>query len=296
MNRRDLLKTVGAAAATAMVADGARAQETTEASDSEVMGILVDTTLCVGCRSCEFACAEEHADSGLEAPEDVDWSEERPTSPTQWTLVNRYETDQGEMFRKTQCMHCLTPACANACLTKAMHKTEDGPVAWDGDRCMGCRFCMLSCPFDVPKFEYDSANPRIQKCTMCFDRVAEGREPACVEACPMGALTFGKRSELLDEARERIYHAPDQYVHHIYGEHEAGGTGYLYLASVPFEQLGLRTDLSEEPYPVYTREFLYGVPVVLTLVPPLLVGLAKAAQERSNGTGDAKEEDGELSR
>jgi formate dehydrogenase iron-sulfur subunit len=290
MNRRDLLKTVGAVAGSTLVARKLGAQEAA-GSEPDTMAILVDTTLCVGCQSCEYACVDAHKDAGLEVPEDVDISVERPTSEKQWTVVNRYETEKGEVFRKTQCMHCLTPACASACLTKAMHKTPAGPVAWDVDRCMGCRFCMVSCPFDVPKFEYDSPVPRIQKCTMCWDRVSEGGVPACVEACPTGALTFGKRSELLDEARDRIYHAPDQYLHHIYGENEAGGTGYLYLASVPFEQLGLRTYLADEPYPVYTREFLYGVPVVLTLVPPLLVALHRASKERSVLPSESRKED-----
>jgi Fe-S-cluster-containing dehydrogenase component len=254
------------------------------------MGILVDTTMCIGCRMCEASCVEAHQDTGLEFPDDVDLSVERPTSETQWTVVNRYETDKGEVFRKSQCMHCLTPACASACLTKAMHKTPVGSVDWDADRCMGCRFCMLSCPFDVPKFEYDSPVPRIQKCTMCWDRVEGGGVPACVENCPTGALTFGRRSELLDEARHRIYTDPDQYVHHIYGENEAGGTGYLYLASVPFEQLGLRTNLATTAYPTFTREFLYGVPVVLTLVPPFLVSLHRATKDRTAADGDSPKE------
>jgi len=289
MNRRDLLKTVGAVAGSTLVPKGLRAQETAEVA-AESVGVLVDTTKCLGCRMCEIACVEAHPDVGLELPAEVDFSVVRPTSENQWTVVNRYETDQGAVYRKSQCMHCLTPACTSACLTKAMYKTPAGPVAWDVDRCMGCRFCMLSCPFDVPKFEYDSPMPLIQKCNMCWDRVAEGGVPACVEACPAGALTFGPRSELLDEARERIYHEPDKYVHQIYGEHEAGGTGYLYLASVPFEQLGLRTNLATTAYPTYTREFLYGVPIVLTLVPPLLLGLARASKNRSPSDGESRRE------
>lgn len=289
MNRRDLLKTMGAVAGTSLVAKGLRAQETAQPG-SEPMGILVDTTRCIGCQTCEYACIDAHEDAGLKYPDDVDFSVERTTSETQWTVLNRYETDKGEVFRKTQCMHCLTPACASACLTKAMHKTPTGSVAWDGDRCMGCRFCMLSCPFDVPKFEYDSANPRIQKCTMCWDRTEEGGVPACVENCPVGALQYGRRSDLLDEARHRIYTEPDNYVHHIYGENEAGGTGYLYLASVPFEQLGLRTNLATTAYPAFTREFLYGVPVVLTLVPPFLVALNRASKDRSNSEGESPKE------
>jgi Fe-S-cluster-containing dehydrogenase component len=289
MNRRDLLKTVGAVAGSTLAARSLAAQETT-ASGAESMGILVDTTRCIGCLTCEIACVEAHQDQGLEFPDDIDFSVERTTSETQWTVVNRYETDKGEVFRKTQCMHCLQPACASACLTRAMHKTPAGPVAWDVDKCMGCRFCMLSCPFDVPKFEYDSPMPRIQKCTMCWDRVAEGGVPACVENCPEGALTFGPRSELLDEARHRIYTEPDKYVHHIYGEDEVGGTGYLYLSAVPFEQLGLRTNLATTAYPAFTREFLYGVPVVLTLVPPFLVALNRASRERSHSEGESGKE------
>lgn len=262
-----------------------------EAVATDPLGVLVDTTRCVGCRTCEFSCAQAHGDVGVEYEDDVDFSTPRTTSDHQWTVVNEHETDIGPVWVKRQCMHCLTPACASACLTRAMHKTPEGPVTWTEDRCMGCRFCMLSCPFDVPKFEYDSPVPRIQKCTMCWDRVSEGGVPACVENCPMEALTFGRRSELLDEARQRIYDAPDAYVHEIYGEQEAGGTGYLYLAGVPFDQLGFRTDIARTPYPEYTREFLYAVPVVLTLVPPFLVALNRASRtESADGVG-SKEAD-----
>jgi len=290
MNRRDLLKTMGAAAgSTLLLSKGARAEE---AGRTDPLGVLVDTTLCLGCRTCEWACAEAHGEAGVEYQDDADLSVVRRTSDDQWTVVNEFETDIGPVYVKTQCMHCLQPACASACLTKAMHKTPEGPVAWTEDRCMGCRFCMLSCPFDVPKFEYDSPVPRIQKCTMCWDRVEEGGMPACVENCPAGALTFGRRSELLDEARSRIYGSPDSYVHEIYGENEAGGTGYLYLAGVPFDQLGFRTDVATTPYPTYTREFLYAVPVVLTLVPPFLVALNRATRpESETGEGIHKEAD-----
>ena len=270
MNRRDLLKTMSVAAGTAAVGGRLHAAEP---AAGDPAGMLVDTTLCVGCRTCELSCAEAHKDAGLAPPEEVDFAVPRTTSDKQWTVVNRYQTDKGEVFVKQQCMHCLQPASASACLTKAMHKTAQGPVVWTGEKCMGCRFCMVSCPFDVPKFEYYSANPRIQKCVMCADLVAQGKQPVCVENCPTGALTFGRRSQLLDEARKRIYEAPDSYVHQIYGEQEAGGTSVLYLAAVPFDQLGFRTNLSTTSYPTLTREFLYAVPVVLTLVPPLLVGL-----------------------
>lgn len=277
MDRRTAVKTLCVATGSALTAKRLGAQEPEpQAGGTEPLAVLVDTTICGGCRECEFACAEAN---GLPDPaEDVDFSQERPTSETQWTVVNRYETDDGEVFVRRQCMHCLRPACASACLTKAMQKTPEGPVVWREPKCMGCRFCMISCPFDVPKFEYDSANPRIHKCRMCWERLKEGEVPACVENCPYEAVTFGPRSEMIEEARRRIYEEPDKYVHHIYGEHEAGGTSWLYLASVPFEQLGFRTDLGTTPYPDLTREFLYAVPFVLTVVPPFLLALSKASE------------------
>jgi Fe-S-cluster-containing dehydrogenase component len=184
------------------------------------------------------------------------------------------------MFVKGQCMHCNQPACASACLTKALLKTEEGPVIWRASKCMGCRMCMVSCPFGVPKFEYDSANPKIVKCDLCWERLEAGGKPACVEACPAGALTFGTRRELLRTARERIHREPDRYVDHIYGEHEAGGTGVLYLASVPFEQLAMDTTLGDVPYPELAKPFLSSVPVVLILFPALMLALARSRAEQ----------------
>ncbi len=282
MDRRYLLKTVCVAGASALVGKNLCAQEGAPVGGgSEAMGVLVDTTMCLGCRACERACAEAN---GMPSPEgEVDLFEERTTSPERLTVVNAYLTERGRVTVKRQCMHCLQPACGAACLTAAMKKTPEGAVIWREDKCMGCRFCMISCPFDVPRFEYDSANPRIRKCDMCFERVQEGGEPACVANCPTGALTFGRRTELLDEARRRIYSSPDRYVHHIYGEHEAGGTSFLYLAPVPFEQLGFPTHLDTTPYPTYTREFLYAVPLVLTVLPPFLLAMAKA---RRSGSAD----------
>lgn len=288
MNRRSFVKTLGAVGIATLPATNINAEENAESK--EFMGILVDTTECIGCRSCEEACAEAH---GFPAPDPDDsvFDTVRKTSITQWTLVNRFEVDDNEIFVKKQCMHCNQPACASACLTKAMLKQEDGPVIWREDKCMGCRFCMLSCPFDIPKFEYDEWNPKIQKCNMCFDRLKEGEIPTCVDACPAEAITFGKRSDLIEEANTRIYTNPDDYVHHIYGEHEAGGTGYLYLSSVPFDQIGFRKDIGTTPYPEYTQDFLYAVPIILALWPPLLLAISNATKkdEESNSNGGINE-------
>lgn len=294
MKRRDVVRSLcvlGGSAAVGRDLRGrskvARAAEVTPISESviepfeEPMAVLVDTTKCMGCRMCELACAKQN---DLPEPEaKVDFSVPRRTDETRFTVVNQYETSKGTVSVKTQCFHCLTPACASACLTRAMYKTASGPVIWRGDKCMGCRYCMVSCPFDVPKFEYFSANPKIQKCQMCFSRLSEGEVPACVAGCPAGATSFGPRSAMLEEGHKRIWSEPDKYVHSIWGEQEAGGTSWLYLSAVPFDEIGLRTDVGTEAYPALTKEFLYAVPFVLTLVPPLLLGVSEATKRRDAG-------------
>jgi formate dehydrogenase iron-sulfur subunit len=271
MDRRGFLKTSLVVGGTALTCNKARAQE--KHDPDEFVGVLVDTTRCIGCRSCEVACAEEHDLFVPDVINDGALEEFRKTSDKQWTVVNKFETEKGDVFVKRQCMHCYQAACATACPTEAMKQTEGGPVVWRGNKCIGCRFCMISCPFDMPKFEFNEWNPKLQKCTMCFERLAEGQKPACVDACPTDALQFGSRLKNLEVARHRIYSHPDKYEHHIYGEHEVGGTGYIYLSEVPFDQLGFRTDLGTRPYPEYTKEFLYAVPMVLFGVPAFLLGL-----------------------
>lgn len=279
LSRRTFFK-VNALGAAALAAGAPAASAATAAAGADTVGVLVDTTRCVGCRACEAACAEANALPEPDPSGDVSRAAPRQTSEKQWTAVRRYDTRRGEVFVKTQCMHCVQPACAAGCLTKALEKQDNGAVTWNGDRCMGCRFCMIACPFDVPKFEYQSWNPRIQKCQLCVDRLAEGKSPACVEVCPAEALTFGKRSALLEIARQRIYQSPGAYVPHVYGEHEVGGTGWLYISRVPFEELGFRTDLGTTPVPETTRDFLTGVPLVLVAWPAMLLALRRASAEK----------------
>jgi len=289
MDRRDFLKLTGVVGAS-MISSDARASAKADPDAPEFYGVLVDTTRCIGCRSCEVACGTENSMFVPDVVNDGALEKPRTTDEKQWTVVNRYETSQGEVFVKRQCMHCWQPACTAACLTNAMYKTKFGPVTWDGDRCMGCRFCMISCPFDVPKFEYDSWNPKIQKCSMCWHRTSQGGTTACVEACPTDALSFGHKRDLMEIARVRIYNHPEKYVHKVYGEYEAGGTGWLYLSAVPFEELGFRTDLGTTPYPEFTKDFLYSVPLVLLGGPALLSGLSLMA---SGSNDEESEEHGE---
>lgn len=270
MDRRNFLKLAGTIGAT-LATTGLKAEGTQQ--QKEFFGVLTDTTLCIGCRACEKVCGEAH---NLEVPDienDHALDKMRTPSEKQWTVVNQYETEIGKVYVKQQCMHCWQPACTAACLTNAMLKTEEGPVIWRGNKCLGCRYCMAACPFNIPKYEYNSWNPKVQKCNMCWERLKEGKKPACVEACPTRALLFGKKRELVEIARTRIYQNISKYVHQIYGEYEVGGTGWLYLSAVPFEQLGFRTDLGTIPYPEYTKEFLYAVPLIFFGAPALLLGL-----------------------
>jgi Fe-S-cluster-containing dehydrogenase component len=142
-------------------------------------------------------------------------------------------------FIKRQCMHCIDPACVGACMLGALQKREHGIVTYDASLCIGCRYCEIGCPFNVPKFEWEKASPKIVKCELCSHRIAKGKGPACCEVCPVGAVIYGKHSDLLDEAHRRLDEHPERYVPKVYGEHDAGGTQVLYLAHVDFEKLGL---------------------------------------------------------
>lgn len=214
----------------------------------DAVGVLVDTTLCIGCRKCEQACAERHKlpDRSFEDMTVLD----RPRRPDEgaYTVVNKYHPDPGASesatFVKFQCMHCVDPACASACITGALSKQKSGPVTYDPNKCIGCRYCMVACPFEIPAYEYHRALvPKVRKCTLCFEYISKlprdkGGLPACAQVCPMEVMTFGKRSNLLELARWKIKNNPGKYVDHIFGEHEVGGTSWLYLASHPFEKLG----------------------------------------------------------
>lgn len=241
--------------------------------------VLFDSTRCIGCRKCEEGCNRVN-----ELPEpDRAFSDlsvmdtERRTTAKAYTVVNRYAVSSGAgspLYRKVQCNHCLEPACASVCFVRAFTKTDTGAVTYDASVCVGCRYCIIACPFEIPAYEYNNAfAPRIMKCTMCYPRIVKGLLPGCVEACPTEALTYGKRGELLQIGHERIRRFPERYVDHIYGEYEMGGTSWLYLSGVPFKELGMREDLGTTPAPKYTAGALSVVPVVVGLWPVLLAGI-----------------------
>jgi formate dehydrogenase iron-sulfur subunit len=265
LNRRNLFK-LGAGGAGALLLQGARgcaAGEQPAADDAAAM--LYDATLCVGCRSCEVACKEQN---GLpldpEPPQDL--------SAETWTVIKQYRAEDEASFRKYQCMHCLYPGCVSVCTVGALKKSEAGPVVYDANKCIGCRYCQYGCPFGVPRFEWDKPLGLIGKCDFCASRIADGLVPACAEACPVGALSFGTRAEMIEEAYSRLRERPDHYVSHVYGEMEGGGTSILILASVPAEKLGL-PDLAPEPLTQGSTTVMNATPTVITLLVPVLGGI-----------------------
>ena len=282
ISRKNFFRVLGATGAA--LAIGRETKAVSKPGNIEFYGVLYDSTRCVGCQTCESSCAEAN---NLPAPEGTPQPGLiRKTDEKHRTVINSFNTSRGEVFVKKQCMHCNEPACTAACLTQAMYKTREGAVIWRGEKCMGCRYCMVSCPFDAPKFEYHSANPKIEKCTMCYSRVIEGKVPACVQNCPAEALMFGTRRDLMREARKRIVENPDKYVDHIYGEHEAGGTGFLYLSPVPFEELGFNTSVQNKSYPELSKGFLYSVPTIFVLWPAILLGIREGTKNNRIDAAD----------
>jgi formate dehydrogenase iron-sulfur subunit len=226
--------------------------------------ILYDATLCIDCKACEKACAEHH-----NLPYDDAIAAEDKQSAHKFTVVMA----NGDKFMRRLCMNCLDPTCVSVCPVAALRKSAQGPVTYDESRCIGCRYCMQACPFDVPKYEWNKTLPRVRKCEMCADRVAAGQQTACAEACPTGATKFGDRGELIAEARERIRQNPSQYVDHIYGLNEVGGTSVLLLSSIPFEKFGYPKSPGTESMPLLTYRVLSHIPNLVALGAVVLGGI-----------------------
>jgi formate dehydrogenase iron-sulfur subunit len=269
-------------------------------SATPIKSTLIDITKCIGCRACQVACKHWNDRDGEDTELEWNLGLQNPAtlSAETLTLITFHElpNEQAQggldyLFTMRRCLHCLEPACVSACPTTALDRRPDGVVTYDGNECIGCRYCIWACPWGVPTTQWDTLTPKIQKCTHCADRsdlpVPESRNgqaltedesrsfrenivvPACVKACPADALLFGGRDEMLQEAHNRIAKRPEKYVDHIYGEQEAGGTSVLYLSSVPFEKLGFPT-LDSKPYPGLSRSALHSVPPAVLAVGALL--------------------------
>jgi formate dehydrogenase iron-sulfur subunit len=231
------------------------------------VGLLYDSTRCIGCGACSAGCKEAN---GLPLP-----IEDHTTAYT-WTVVEQ----MGGVNVRRLCMHCLDPTCVSVCPVAALQKTAEGPVVYDAERCIGCRYCIMACPFGVPKYQWDRPVPIVGKCILCAGRVAEGLPTACASVCPTGATLFGERDTLLGEARRRIAAHPDGYVDHVYGATEAGGTSVLLLSGVPFEALGMKVNVPRQPLPLLTWQVLSKIPSFVGLFGVFLFGIHWITQRR----------------
>jgi Fe-S-cluster-containing dehydrogenase component len=292
ISRRTVLKGLLTAGAVTAGAGTASAALPPKSPDPDAVGLLYDSTLCVGCRACVAACRDANGlaavpttlnGAAYDAPVDLDAHTK--------TIIKLYDTGTTRGYVKNQCMHCVDPACVSVCMFSALHKTRGGIVAYDKDSCIGCRYCQVACPFNVPKFEWTSATPKIVKCELCRDRLAAGQEPACTAVCPRKAVIFGKRTDLLREAHARIAAAPTTYVPTVYGEHEAGGTQVLYLSgsSVSFAALGLPT-LGDQAIPYFTENLQHAVYQGF-IAPIALYAALAVAMFRNRGSFDKAEEE-----
>jgi formate dehydrogenase iron-sulfur subunit len=295
IGRRGFLEIMGATGASiAIKTKSAHARQSKVPPDS--YGCLVDLTRCIGCRKCEEACNEVNK----LPPPDVSFDDmtildkKRRPDEKAYTVVNRYypgkidERDQLiPTFVKIQCMHCQDPACASACIVGALTKKENGAVHYDVSKCIGCRYCMVACPFEIPAYEYhDPITPRVMKCTYCYDLITkENGRPGCATICPVEAITFGKRNTLLKLAQKRIKDQPAKYIDRIYGEHEVGGTSWMYISGIPFEKLGFN-NLPSTPMPKLAETIQHSLfsylwsPMVLY---GILGGIMWASKSNNNG-------------
>ena len=294
ITRRTALKIVGAAGAAATVAAaaapaGAEARVAAQPGADDY-GLLVDVSRCVGCRACVTKCKEANgkpadvrlaAGAAYDAPVDL--------NAQTLTVIKRWTGEKEAGFVKAQCMHCVHPACASVCMMKALHKGEHGVVEYDVTKCVGCRYCQIACPFNVPKFEWASVTPKIVKCELCHHRYKDGKGPACAEVCPRDAVTFGKRAALLAEAKRRMAERPDAYQPKIYGETDGGGTNVLYLSPVAFETVGLPV-LGTDPAPALSESIQGGIYQGM-IAPVVLLGALSVVTWKNSRTANKVEEE-----
>jgi Fe-S-cluster-containing dehydrogenase component len=291
-DRRDFLKILGTTGLVTVFGSAGRASADVANLPGypDQFGVLVDTTACIGCRRCEWACKEWNKLPNQRPLKDYEkdlavFERVRRTNADTYTVVNRFNNPRDPakpIYVKKQCMHCYEPGCASSCFVKAFTKQAVGAVTYDASLCVGCRYCMAACPFDMPAYQYYNAfTPEVTKCTFCFDRITKGGGvPACVGICPVETMTFGKRTDLISLGHKKIRDNPGKYVDHVYGEHEVGGTSWLYLSAAPFNLIGFRTDLGAAAIPTLGKPFLSLVAPVFVTIPALCMGLYSFKKRR----------------
>ena len=272
LTRRDFLKVCGAC--TAVLGLGARfappplilGKKAVPTAPAQSGGMLIDLARCIGCKRCVVACKKKN---NLPLDDDPVSLSAKAFTFVEFRNISSDPAKPTIEPIKRQCMNCVDPACVSACTVGALQKQPNGPVTYDTNKCIGCRYCMYACPFGIPTFEWKNQLAVIKKCDNCADLVAAGRSPACVQACPVAALQYGKRAELLTIAKQRLEDPKIKYVKEIYGETRVGGTSMMYLSAVPFDQLGFADVPGESPAEL-SQEIMHLTPVVAGTVATLL--------------------------
>lgn len=250
--------------------------------------ILTDVTKCIGCLECVAACKQIH---NLESDVPRVWQKNDGLSSENWTSIIRKPDNH---YIRKQCRHCVEPSCASVCPVGALHKTEIGAVVYDKDKCLGCRYCMMACPYGIPRYDWDKAVPYVEKCILCYDRIIKGKQPACTEVCPTGATIFGERSELLKIAHGRIKENPRKYINKVWGEHEVGGTSVLYLSDINLDFLSYPVNLGDKPLPEKTTTAMESVPFAFVGMGGVMLGLnwiIRRRMEFSKGNNEKESTD-----
>ncbi len=248
--------------------------------------ILTDVTKCIGCAECVLACKSTY---NLDADKPRRWQKNDGLSAKNWTSIIPLSDNR---FVRKQCRHCLHPACVSACPVGALQKTEEGPVIYNGSICLGCRYCVMSCPYGIPRYDWDKPIPYVRKCIMCYDRLKAGKLPACIEACPTEATIFGQREDLLKEAHRRIRQYPQKYIPKVWGEREVGGVSVLYISDVDLGILSEGKALGEKPLPEYTAPAMNSVPFVFLGMGAFMTGLHLFTKRKNRINQEKKSKEG----
>ena len=245
--------------------------------------ILTDITKCIGCLKCVSACKKEN---NLEMDVPRVWQKNDGLSAENWTSIIQKPSNH---YVRKQCRHCLEPACVTVCPVGALHKTESGAVVYDKKKCLGCRYCMMACPYGIPRYDWDEPVPYVRKCILCYDKLINNQQPACTEICPEEATIFGEREDLIKLAHQRIRENPGKYINKIWGEHEIGGTSVLYISDIDLGFLSYQTKLGTKPLPQTTAPAMKSVPYAFVGMGGAMLGLNWIIRRR-NELGKTKEE------
>lgn len=231
------------------------------------VAILTDVTKCIGCLECVAACKKTN---GLELDTPRTWQKNDGLSARNWTSILQKEDKH---YVRKQCRHCLEPACASACPVGALHQTDKGAVVYDSNKCLGCRYCMMACPYGIPRYDWDEPVPYVRKCILCYDKIKQGEQPGCTAACPTGATIFGNRDELIAEGHRRIKENPGKYLNQVWGEHEFGGTSVLYVSDIDLGFLTYGSHLENRPLPETTATAMKAVPFAFVGMGGVMYGI-----------------------